>query len=206
VFRFLPFPRRAGRRIVYIEGISLSAQSTGYASSLFRHYYRLFHDLGFHRFRLKASLTVGKYYWRKEGFDCEDRVQFGEMRENLLALVRRLGLPVEEQEVRRLNHANMVAAFRRDLAIPVYRNAMGITPPPDATHTEEFRFPSGRRSSSVPIRGTGTRSSTPIRRGAPVSSGRTGSWAMSRAPGTRRARNGSRRSEARSARRGCGKA
>jgi len=145
VFRFLPFPRRAGRRIVYIEGISLSAQSTGYASSLFRHYYRLFHGLGFHRFRLKASLNVGKYYWAKEGFDCEDRVQFGEMRENLLALVRRLELPVEEQEVRRLNHANMVAAFRRDLAIPVYRNADGYyATARDATHTEEFRFPLGK--------------------------------------------------------------
>jgi hypothetical protein len=51
VFRFLPFPRRPGRRIVYIEGISLTAQSTGYASSLFRRYERLFHGLGFHRFR-----------------------------------------------------------------------------------------------------------------------------------------------------------
>ncbi|MBP2687401.1 MAG: hypothetical protein H6Q81_2306, partial [Deltaproteobacteria bacterium] len=122
VFRFLPFPRRPGRRIVYIEGISLSAQSTGYASSLFRRYERLFHDLGFHRFRLKASLSVGKYYWAKEGFDCEDRKQFGEMREHLQALVRRLDLPVEEQEVRRLIHANMVATFRRDLLIPVYRN------------------------------------------------------------------------------------
>ena len=38
VFHFLPFPRRPGHKIVYIEGISLSAQSTGYASSLFRYY------------------------------------------------------------------------------------------------------------------------------------------------------------------------
>ena len=145
VFRFLPFPRRPGRRIVYIEGISLSEQSTGYASSLFRLYERLFHDLGFHRFRLKASLSVGKYYWAKEGFDCEDRKQFAEMRENLLALVRRLGLPVEEQEIRRLNHASMVAAFRRDLAIPIYRNAEGYyAVDRDAAHTEEFRFPLGK--------------------------------------------------------------
>ncbi|MGZ9197168.1 MAG: hypothetical protein ACXW4I_12175, partial [Candidatus Deferrimicrobiaceae bacterium] len=145
VFRFLPFPRRPGRRIVYIEGISLSAQSTGYASSLFRHYERLFHGLGFHRFRLKASLSVGKYYWAKEGFDCEDRKQFGEMRENLRALVRRLGLPVEEQEVRRLNHASMVATFRRELLIPVYRNADGYyATARDATHTEELRFPLGK--------------------------------------------------------------
>ena len=145
VFRFLPFPRRPGRRIVYIEGISLSAQSTGYASSLFRHYERLFHGLGFHRFRLKASLSVGKYYWAKEGFDCEDRKQFGEMREHLQDLVRRLGLPVEEQEVRRLNHASMVATFRRDLTIPVYRNADGYyATARDASHTEEFRFPLGK--------------------------------------------------------------
>ena len=145
VFRFLPFPRRAARRIVYIEGISLSAQSTGYASSLFRLYERLFHNLGFHRFRLKASLSVGKYYWAKEGFDCEDRKQFGEMRENLHALARRLHLPVEEQEIRRLNHASMVAAFRRDLLIPVYRNADGYYAiARDASHTEELRFPLGK--------------------------------------------------------------
>jgi acetoin utilization deacetylase AcuC-like enzyme len=145
VFRFLPFPRRPGRRIVYIEGISLTAQSTGYASSLFRRYERLFHDLGFHRFRLKASLSVGKYYWAKEGFDFEDRKQFAEMRENLHALVRRLGLPVEEQEIRRLNHASTVAAFRRDLVIPVYRNAEGYyAAARDATYTEEVRFPLGK--------------------------------------------------------------
>jgi acetoin utilization deacetylase AcuC-like enzyme len=145
VLPFLPFPRRPGHRIVYIEGISLSAQSTGYASSLFRRYERLFHDLGFHRFRLKASLSVGKYYWAKEGFDCEDRKQFAEMRENLRSLVRRLRLPVEEQEIRRLNHASMVAAFRRDLLIPVYRNAEGYyAAAPDATHTEAFRFSLGK--------------------------------------------------------------
>jgi acetoin utilization deacetylase AcuC-like enzyme len=145
VFRFLPFPRRPGRRIVYIEGISLSAQSTGYASSLFRHYERLFHDLGFHRFRLKASLSVGKYYWAKEGFDCEDRVQFAGMRENLQALVRRLDLPVEEQEIRRLTHAGDVAAFRRDLKIPVYRNPEGYyATARDESHGEEFRLPLGK--------------------------------------------------------------
>ena len=145
VFRFLPFPQRPGRRIVYIEGISLTAQSTGYASSLFRHYERFFRTLGFHRFRLKASLSVGKYYWAKEGFDCEDRKQFGEMRENLHALVRRLGLPVEEQEIRRLNNATMVAAFRRDLLIPVYRNAEGYyAVSRDASHAEEFRFHLGK--------------------------------------------------------------
>jgi len=145
VFRFLPFPRRPGRRIVYIEGISLSAQNTGYASSLFRHYERLFHDLGFHRFRLKASLSVGKYYWAKEGFDCEDRVQFREMREKLQDLVRRFDLPVEEQEIRRLTHAGDVAAFRRDLKIPVYRNPEGYyATARDESHGEEILFPLGK--------------------------------------------------------------
>jgi len=47
VVPFLPFPTRPGRRVVYIEGITLSAQSTGYASFLFRRYERLFHELGF---------------------------------------------------------------------------------------------------------------------------------------------------------------
>ena len=145
VFRFLPFPRRPGRRIVFIEGISLSAQSTGYASSLFRHYERLFHRLGFHRFRLKASLSVGKYYWAKEGFDCEDRVQFREMRQRLQDLVRRFGLPVEEQEIRRLTHAGDVAAFRRDLKIPVYRNPEGYyAVTRDGSHSEEILFPLGK--------------------------------------------------------------
>ena len=145
VFRFLPFPRRPGRRIVFIEGISLSAQSTGYASSLFRHYERLFHGLGFHRFRVKASLSVGKYYWAKEGFDCENRVQFREMREKLRDLVRRFDLPVEEQEIRRLTHAGDVAAFRRDLKIPVYRNPEGYyATARDGSHREEILFPLGK--------------------------------------------------------------
>lgn len=145
VFRFLPFPRRPGRRIVYIEGISLSAQSTGYASTLFRHYERLFHNLGFHRFRLKASLSVGKYYWAKEGFDCEDRVQFREMREKLQDLVRRFDLPVEEQEIRRLTHACDVAAFRRDLKIPVFRNPEGYyATARDGSYGEEILFPLGK--------------------------------------------------------------
>src|SRR5512134_1186104 len=90
----LPFPTRAGRRVVYIEGISLTRQSTGYAFALFRRYERLFHDLGFHLFRLKASLSVGKYYWAKEGFDCSDREQFQEMRDRLWDLAWRLDLPV----------------------------------------------------------------------------------------------------------------
>ncbi|MBE0607649.1 MAG: histone deacetylase [Deltaproteobacteria bacterium] len=67
------------------------------------------------------------------------------MRENLHALVRRLGLPVEEQEIRRLNHASRIASFRRDLPIPVYRNAEGYyAVDRDASHGEEFRFPLGK--------------------------------------------------------------
>ena len=65
VVPFLPIPTRPGHRVVYIEGITLSAQSTGYASFLFRRYERLFHELGFHLIRLNAGLSVGKYYWAK---------------------------------------------------------------------------------------------------------------------------------------------
>jgi len=145
VVPFLPFPTRPGRRVVYIEGITLTAQSTGYASALFLRYERLFHDLGFHLFRLKASLSVGKYYWAKEGFDCSDRARFQEMRDRLWALVQRLGLPVAEQEVRRLTHMSDVAAFRRDLKVPVWRDAEGYyTFEPDEAHPEEFLFPLGK--------------------------------------------------------------
>jgi len=145
VVPFLPFPTRPGRRVVYIEGISLTRQSTGYASALFRRYERVFHDLGFHLFRLKASLSVGKYYWAKEGFDCSDREQFREIRDRLWDLVWRLDLPVAEQEVRRLTHMSDVAAFRRDLPIPVYRNADGYyATARDASRHEEFRFPLGK--------------------------------------------------------------
>ena len=207
VVPFLPFPTRPGRRVVYIEGISLTRQSTGYASALFRRYERVFHDLGFHLFRLKASLSVGKYYWAKEGFDCSDREQFREIRDRLWDLVWRLDLPVAEQEVRRLTHMSDVAAFRRDLPIPSIGTRTAITPSRGTPRTPKSSgSPSGRRSSSAPIRGTGTRSSTPTRRGARASSGRRGSSTTSRGRDTRRARNGWRRSSPRSARRGCGKA
>ena len=145
VVPFLPFPTRPGRRVVYIEGISLTRQSTGYASALFRRYERLFHDLGFHLFRLKASLSVGKYYWAKEGFDCSDRKQFQKMRDRLWDVVRRLDLPVAEQEVRRLTHMSDVAAFRRDIQIPVWRDREGYyTLERDDAHPEEFHFPLGK--------------------------------------------------------------
>ena len=142
---FLPFPTRPGRRVVYIEGISLSAQSTGYASFLFRRYERLFHDLGFHLVRLNAALSVGKYYWAKEGFDCSDRGQFQTMQDQLWAIAQKLSLPVAEQEVRQLTHMSDMAAFRRDLKVPVWRNAEGYyTMEHDAAHPEEYLFPLGK--------------------------------------------------------------
>jgi len=54
-------------RVVYIEQIRLRERSFGYASALFHYYEKLFRNLGFHQFRLKASLSVGKYYWRRRG-------------------------------------------------------------------------------------------------------------------------------------------
>ena len=145
VVPFLPFPTRPGRRVVYIEGITLSAQSTGYASFLFRRYERLFHELGFHLVRLNAALSVGKYYWAKEGFDCSDRGQFQKMQDQLWALARKLSLPVMEEEVRRLTHMSDVAAFRRDLKIPAWRDAEGYyTLEHDTSHPEEFLFPLGK--------------------------------------------------------------
>jgi len=145
VVPFLPFPTQPGHRVVYVEGIALSAQSTGYASLLFRYYDRLFHDLGFHVIRLKASLSVGKYYWAKEGFDCADREQFRKMLDRLWALIRKLSLPVTNEEVRRLSHMSDVAAFRRDLKIPVWRDADGYySLRHDGAHTGEFHFPLGK--------------------------------------------------------------
>jgi hypothetical protein len=145
VVPFLPFPTRPGHRVVYIEGITLSAQSTGYASFLFRRYERLFHELGFHLIRLNAGLSVGKYYWAKEGFDCSDRGQFQRMQDRLWELVRKLSLPVMEEEVRRLTHMSDVAAFRRDLKVPVWRDAEGYyTLEHDIAHPEEFLFPLGK--------------------------------------------------------------
>ena len=67
-------------RIVYIEQVRIREQSSGYASSLFRRYESLFRNAGFNEFRLKASLSVGKYYWAKEGFDCLDRSRLERMR------------------------------------------------------------------------------------------------------------------------------
>ncbi len=132
-------------RIVYIEQIHLKDQSSGYASSLFRHYEKLFHDLGFNQFRLKASLSVGKYYWAKEGFDCQERTDLDRMRNELRAFVRDRNLPVKEAEIVRLNHAYDLALFRRNLKVPVYRNAEGYyAPARGGAYTEECVFPLGK--------------------------------------------------------------
>jgi acetoin utilization deacetylase AcuC-like enzyme len=137
----------AGRRlrIVQIEQIRLRERSSGYASALFRRYEKLFRELGFHRFRLKASLSVGKYYWAKEGFDCADKSDVVRMKEELRALVRSQGLPVTETEIDRLNHAYDFAMFRRDLKAPAYRNAEGYySPTRREGHVEEWLFPVGK--------------------------------------------------------------
>ena len=137
----------AGRRlrVVYIEQIQLREQSSGYASALFQRYEKLFRELGFNQFRLKASLSVGKYYWAKEGFDCAEPSEFAWLKERLRALVRARRLPVTEAEINRLNHAYDLAVFRRDLKIPVYRSGEGYySLVGDDKHVEERRFPLGK--------------------------------------------------------------
>lgn len=121
----LSFLKGARLKVVRIEHIRLTAQRSGYASTLFRHYERLFRDLGFNQFRLSASLSVGKYYWAKEGFDFSDASEIGKRKEELRALVKERSLPVSEIEIERLNHAYDVACFKREVRIPVYRDAEG---------------------------------------------------------------------------------
>ncbi len=132
-------------RIVYIEQIRLTETSSGYASSLFRYYEDLFRRLGFHQFRLKASLSVGKYYWAKEGFDCLDGNDLSRMREQLSEFVASRDLPVTGLEIRRLNHAYDIARFRRDLKVPVFRDERGYySLRRDDSHVEEVSFPLGK--------------------------------------------------------------
>jgi len=141
----LAYLRGRRKRIVYIDHIRLSQQSSGYASALFRHYETLFHDLGFHQFRLSASLSVGKYYWAKEGFDCLDREEFQRMKESLRDLVKERGFPVEEIDINRITHVYDIALFRRDLKIPVYANAEGYySLDKDEEFREEKTFPLGK--------------------------------------------------------------
>jgi acetoin utilization deacetylase AcuC-like enzyme len=132
-------------RIVYIDHIRLSEQSSGYASALFRYYEKFFHDIGFHQFRLSASLSVGKYYWAKEGFDCLDKEQFRRMKEGLRDIVRERGFPVEEIEIDRLNHVYDIALFKRELKVSAYRDPEGYySLDKDEEHREEKTFPLGK--------------------------------------------------------------
>jgi acetoin utilization deacetylase AcuC-like enzyme len=141
----LAYLRGKRRRIVYIEQIQLREQSSGYASALFRRYETLFRSVGFNEFRLKASLSVGKYYWAKEGFDCLEKTELEGMKAGLRALVKERGLPVADMEINRLNHAYDIALFRRETKLPVYRNREGYySLERDGEHVEESRFPLGK--------------------------------------------------------------
>ena len=67
------------------------------------------------------------------------------MKDWLWALVRKFSLPVTEEEVRRLSHTSDVAAFRRDLKVPVWRDVEGYyTFEHDVAHPEGFLFPLGK--------------------------------------------------------------
>ena len=144
-FGLLDYLRGRRRRIVYIDHIRLSQQSSGYASSLFRQYEELFRNIGFHQFRLSASLSVGKYYWAKEGFDCLDRDEFRRMKEGLREYVKARDLPVEETDIDRINHAYDIALFRRDLKVPAFRNAAGYySLEKNEWHQEEQTVPLGK--------------------------------------------------------------
>ncbi len=122
---FLAYLRGHRLRVVYIEHIRVQAQSSGYAATLFRHYEKLFRDLGFHQFRLNASLSIGKYYWAKEGFEFSDGSEVEKRKADLREIVRERGLPVRDIEIGRLNHPFDFASFRKDLRIPAYRDPDG---------------------------------------------------------------------------------
>ena len=135
----------ARSKIVRIEHIRLTAQRSGYASTLFHRYERLFADLGFDQFRLSASLSVGKYYWAKEGFDFSDESEIVGRKEELAALVREKNLPVSQAEIECLHHAREIADFRRDVRITAYRDAEGYySLKRDDRFREEVSLPLGK--------------------------------------------------------------
>jgi hypothetical protein len=121
----LAFLKGARLRVVRVEHIRLAAHRSGYASTLFRHYEQLFRELGFDQFRLSAALSVGKYYWAKEGFDFSDESEIDRRKENLRALVKERDLPVAEAEIESLRHAYDFASFKRDVRTAAYRDAEG---------------------------------------------------------------------------------
>jgi len=141
----LAYLKGARLRIVYIEHIHLTTQRSGYASTLFRYYERLFRDLGFNQFRLSAALSVGKYYWAQEGFDFSDKSEIGRRKGDLRALIKERSLPVREVEIGRLNHAYDFARFKRELRIFAYRNAEGFySLKRDEHFREEVSLPLGK--------------------------------------------------------------
>ncbi len=153
-------------RVVHIEHIRLTAQRSGYASTLFRYYERLFRDLGFHQFRLNASLSVGKYYWAKEGFDFFDESEIEMRKAALSALVNDKGLSVAESEIEKLNHARDFAGFKKEMRIPVYRDAEGYySLEADDRFCEEVPLPLGKAFllSSPPWKGFKTIPADPPR-------------------------------------------
>ncbi len=144
-FGIAAFLRRERPRIVFIEHIRVQAQRSGYAATLFRHYERLFRDLGFQQFRLNASLSIGRYYWAKEEFDFSDVSEAGRRKDALRALVKERNLPVPEIEIGRLNHPFDFAGFRRDLKISAFRDADGYhSLRADGRFTEEVHLPLGK--------------------------------------------------------------
>ena len=133
------------RRVVYIEHIRVKAQRSGYAATLFRHYEALFRDLGFHQFRLNASLSIGKYYWGKEGFEFADESEVEKRKQDLRSLVKEKSFPVREIEIGRLNHPFDFAQFRKDLRVPVYRDVDGYhSLAAGDRFTEEVHLPLGK--------------------------------------------------------------
>jgi acetoin utilization deacetylase AcuC-like enzyme len=141
----LAYLKGARLRIVYIGHIRVTAQRSGYASTLFRYYEQLFRDLGFNQFRLSAALSIGKYYWAQEGFDFTDKSEIDRRKGDLRALVKQRSLPVREVEIGRLNHAYDFARFKRELRIPAYRNAEGYySLKRDEHFCEEVSLPLGK--------------------------------------------------------------
>ncbi len=94
---------------------------------------------------MSASLSVGKYYWAKEGFDFVDASEVGKRKQELRALVKEKGLPVSEIEIERLGHAYDFAGFRREVRIAVYRDAEGYySLKADGRFREEAFLPLGK--------------------------------------------------------------
>ncbi|MGZ8851544.1 MAG: hypothetical protein ACXW3E_14620, partial [Thermoanaerobaculia bacterium] len=84
-------------------------------------------------------------YWAKEGFDFADPSETGKRRAELRALVRRRHLAVDDGEIESLTHACDFAGFRRELKIPVYRDADGFCAAArDDRFSEEVSLPLGK--------------------------------------------------------------